>query len=150
MLGYNYRMNDIEASIGIEQLKKIDLFIKKKIQKANYYINNFDKNIFNLRKLDNNCLNSYHLFILSIKKRINLKTYTKIFNKIRNKNIGINLHYLPIHKQPYFKPMFKNIKFKVSENYSKQSFSIPLFHNISQKQQDYVIENITQIVKKNI
>ena len=46
--------------------------------------------------------------------------------------------------------MFKNIKFKVSENYSKQSFSIPLFHNISQKQQDYVIENITQIVKKNI
>tara|TARA_B100002052_G_C15856999_1_gene588062 strand:- start:211 stop:1374 length:1164 start_codon:yes stop_codon:yes gene_type:complete len=150
LLGYNYRMNDIEASIGIEQIKKLDFFTKRKILKANYYINNFDINIFSLRKLNKDCLNSYHLFILSIKKNINQKTYTKIFNEIRARGIGINLHYFPIHKQPFFKKMFRNNKFKISENYSKQSFSIPLYHDISKKQQDYIIKNITQIVKKNI
>ena len=118
---------------------KLDFFTKRKILKANYYIYNFDTNIFSLRKLNKDCLNSYHLFILSIKKNINQKTYTKIFNEIRARGIGINLHYFPIHKQPFFKKMFrnKNLNFR---NYSKQSFSIPLYHDISKKQQDYIIK----------
>ena len=149
-LGFNYRMSDIEASIGIEQIKKLDNFRKKRNKAAKIYKSLIDKNIFSLRKENKNSLSTYHLFILRIKKKIGLNKYIKIFNEIRKNGIGINLHYFPLHKQIYYKKKFKNLKFVNAENYSKQCFSIPLFPNISKKQQSQIIKKITFVVRKNL
>ena len=71
----------------------------------------------------------------------------KIFNELINCKIGINLHYFPIHLQPYYKKHCGKIKMQNSENYAKSSFSIPIYYDMKKKEQDFVIKKLNQIIK---
>lgn len=134
-LGYNYRMNDIEASLGISQLKRLNRFILKRNKIAKYYKNAFleNKNI-RLQYVGKNCKSAYHLFVIILNENKNPKKFEKYMYQ---NNIILSKHYIPIYRQPYYKNLNfipKSYKrFKNSEIYYKYAFSIPNFYDLDFK-----------------
>ena len=142
-LGYNYRMTDISAALGISQLKKVKTWNVKRNKLSNIYKSSFGntKEIeFQLNNLDS--FSSYHLFIIQVNNR------KKVFQYLRNKEIGVNVHYIPIHFHPYYKKLgFKEGDFPNAEKYYSKAISIPLYPSLTKKDQNYVIENVIESVR---
>lgn len=142
-IGYNFRISDIHSALGISQLKKINKFIKKRNFIAKCYKKILKDLPIKLQKINEKCISSYHLFIIKMTNAGNIKNYDKIFNYLRKKRIYVNLHYLPVHKQPYYKKIkyLKNKKFKISEQYSKSALSLPIYPGLSKKNIMYIYKN---------
>ena len=145
-LGYNFRMNDIQASLGLSQLKRLNSFVNKR----NYIAQIYKKNLKNLplsfQNVGNNFKSSYHLFIIKINTK--KKLHLKLFKFLRKNKIFVNLHYLPLHLHPFYKRLnFKKGDFPNSENYSERAISIPIFPNLTKKQQFKIINLIKRFFK---
>ncbi len=139
-LGYNYRMNDIEASLGIEQLKRVKSYIRKRNEIAKYYNKKLHCLPINLPKYNNDYKSSYHLYIITIKKN-SKKSRNEIFRYLRKKKILANVHYIPIHTQPFFKKLgFTNGYCPNAENYYYNAISLPIYPKLKKKDQDFVIK----------
>ena len=122
MLGYNYRMTDISAALGISQFKRLNRFVKERNNVANYYIKNIDNKNVSFQLIDKNNYSSFHLFIIRLHLDNMKKNYLEVFNSFRKIGIGVNLHYLPIHLHPYYQKIgFKTGDFPISEKYSRRS-----------------------------
>ncbi len=141
-LGYNYRMNEIEASIGIEQLKKLDNFINQRIKIFRIFKKKLNNNLFVYPNISKNSKSSHHLFIILLKKNIK-KIRDKIFLRLLKKGLGVNIHYMPIYKHPFYKR--KNFFLKNSEKYYNTCISIPIFPSLSKNQQNFIIRTINSI-----
>ena len=144
-LGFNYRMSDLNASLGISQLKKINKFILHRNKIANYYRNSLSKNNYiKFQLIDANNLCSHHLFIILIKENSN-KLNFQLMNFLSRYGIGTQLHYLPIHLHPYYKKMgFKNKDFPNAEYYSNKALSIPIHAYISLQDAKFIISKINR------
>ncbi len=145
-LGFNYRMNDIQATLGLSQLKRISKIIDERnnILKI-YYEMISDKNISFL-EIPRNVRSSVHLVVVLL-KNISLEKYKKVFEEMRFRNIGVQLHYTPIHLQPYYRKLgFKEGDFPNSENYSKMALSLPVFEGFEYQDQKYVVKNLLNIM----
>jgi len=144
-LGYNYRLTDFQAALGTSQLKKLDNIILKKNKIASYYNSIFAKyDQFKTPVTKKNCLHSYHLYPLQFefkKKKINKKNF---FNYLAKKNIFLQVHYIPIYKQPYYKKKFnyKINSFPVSESFYNNSFSLPIYKSLLKNDLDYITKTI--------
>ena len=149
-LGYNFRISEIQAALGISQLKKLNSFVKKRNQIAKVYLKNLKYLPIETQKIDKNFISTYHLFIIKLKdKKSHL--HLKLFNYLRKNRILVNLHYLPVHLHPYFKKKnFKKKSFPVSENYSKNALSIPIYPNLTKNNQFKVILLLKRFFNKNI
>ena len=149
-LGFNYRMNEIQAALGISQLKKLNLFNDFRNKAAAFYLKNLKDLPINLPKIDKDNLSSFHLFVINFDETKVKQTYDSIFRKLREKKIGVNLHYLPVHLHPIFKKFgFRKGDFPVSEEHSRTAFSIPLYYKITKKEQLKVISVLKNIFKQN-
>ena len=150
-LGFNYRMNELEASLGITQLKRIKKFIKKRNLIAKRYMKLLKNLPLQLPTIKKYNYSTFHLFVVRLKSNlIKEYSYDKFFNKIRKSGIGINLHYLPIHLQPYFKKLgFKKNYLKNSEDYSKEAISLPIYNDLTLKDQKKVVNTLKYIILKN-
>ena len=147
-LGYNFWMSDIQAALGLNQLKRIKLFIKKRNQIAKLYNKLLDKEYIQTPSIEDYNLSSFHLYVIKLDlKKIN-KKYNQIFKIFRDRGIGVNLHYLPVHLQPYYKKLgFKEKMFPVAEDYAKKAFSIPIYYNLSRINQLKIIKIINNVCK---
>ena len=150
LLGFNYRMNELEASLGLSQLKKLTKFIKRRNQIAKIYnklLKDLPIQLPFIKKLN---YSTFHLFVIRFnKKLIKNYSYKKIFDKIRKRGIGINLHYLPIHLQPYFKKLgFKSNYLINSENYSNEAISLPIYHELKFIEQKKVMTTIKNVLNE--
>ena len=146
LLGFNYRMNDLEASLGISQLKRIDKFIKKRNKLAQRYNKKLNKLPLQLPMDVEGCLSSFHLYIIIVDTYKSKISHPIIFKELRKANIGVNLHYIPIYKQPFYKKFGFNVdKFPSSEAYYKSAISLPIFPDMTISQQDYVIDKLMKI-----
>lgn len=146
-LGFNYRMSDIAAALGISQLKKINFFLSKR----KFLAKNYEKLLKNLPiKKQNILLNnksSYHLYIILINLKKIKKKYNDIFNSLRKKGVLVNLHYKPIHLNPFYKKFgFKEGDFPVAEKYGRHAISLPLYVDLTIQDQKKIIK----ILKKTI
>ncbi len=143
-LGYNYRLTDIQAALGISQLKRADQGLKRRKQIAfNYYneLNNVGDII--LPFVDNNIKHAYHLFIIQTSKRKELYEY------LRKHNIFAQVHYIPVHLQPYYKQFgWKKGDFPVAEKYYEQCLSLPMYPSLTDDEQQYIIETIKKFYKQ--
>lgn len=143
-LGFNYRMTDIQAALGASQMKRLDKFVAKRRAIAKVY----DEALAELplatplQHQDTN--SSYHLYPVSLDEPENR---AEVFAKLREAEIGVNVHYIPIHTQPYYKKLgFKKGQFPNAEDYYSSTISLPVFYDLRKEQQAYVIEKLKEFL----
>lgn len=149
-LGYNYRLSDIQCALGLSQLKKLDLFIKKRNQIAKIY-NEELKNmeVFELPKVGKNILHAYHLYPLKIKFNKLKINKDKLLTKLRKKKINLQVHYIPIHYHKLYSSK-KKIKLPNAEEFYKQVVSLPIYFSLKRHQIKYVLKSLKKIIYSNL
>jgi len=144
-LGYNFRLTDIQATLGESQLKKIDSFINKRREIWQRYNKAFDKThglILPVEKDNYFC--AWHIYpIRIISNKIARKEF---FDKLRRAGIGVQVHYIPIHLFNFYKRKFdyQNNNFPVAEKYYQQALTLPLFVGLKGKDQEYIIREVKE------
>ena len=119
-------------------------FITYRNKIAKLYIKSLKNLDLKFQKIPSRVRSTYHLFIIRVNKTIK----KKLFEEFINNKILVNTHYIPIHTHPFYKKKgFKNGDFKVSENYYKESISIPIFYNLKNSEQIKVIKIIKKFIK---
>ena len=137
-LGFNYRMTDIQAALGTVQLSKIDKFIASRKKAALTYFELLARLPLQLPCLEQLDTSSWHLFPILVPDRTGNQRL-RLFNKLREAKIGVNVHYIPIHTQPFYEKLgFKSGDFPVSEQYYARTISLPIFYSLSHAQQEYI------------
>lgn len=133
LLGLNYRMTDVAASLGLSQIKKLKKFVKSRNLIAKKYEKLLDKKYLILPKIKKNVQSSFHLYVVKVKNKY-LSKHKKLFNYLRKKRINVNLHYIPVHLHPYYRKMgFKTGDFLNSEKHAKSAISIPIYPKLTDK-----------------
>ncbi len=144
-LGYNYRLNDIQASLGISQLKRLEKVVLKRNNLVNYYKEKLSSLPIIFQKI--NGLSAYHLLVIQLKKGTLAKKRDMIFVFLKKKNIGVNLHYYPIHLQPYYRNLgFNKGDFPNSESYASRAITLPLYPKLKIHEVDYIVKMLKEII----
>lgn len=147
-LGFNYRLTDISCALGLSQLKKLDSFLYLRRSIAKRYDDFFSEIDFikSLYAFTNN--SAYHLYVIKIDfEKLNI-TKKEFVLKMRENNIGLQLHYIPINKQPYYKNLgYGNEIIPMMDEYYKKAISLPIYPNLSMEEQNYVCEKVLEILK---
>ena len=147
-LGYNYRMNDIQAALGLSQLKRLNKIVLKRNEKLETYRELLKSLPVKLLDISENVYSSVHLSVLSF-KNVDEDRHRKIFKDLIKNKIGVQLHYFPVHLQPFFMNLgFKEGQFPASEKYSKTSLSIPLFPELKLEEQKYIVQTLDDILNE--
>lgn len=145
-LGFNYRMTDIAAALGISQLLRLDSNIKKRHEIVRFYNKALSSLPLMLPYSDVSRYSSCHLYIVRIKNK--KKLYSEIFELLTNFGIGVNKHYIPIHTQPFYKNFgFKSGDFPESESYYREAISLPIFPDLTKKEQESVISAVSKALE---
>ena len=142
ILGYNYRMTDIHAALGLSQLKRLDSFVLSRHQLANQY----DKLLKDIAGVsvptqNKDCYSSFHLYPIKLSKDIDR---SKVFEYMRNNLVGVNVHYIPIHKQPFYKSIDTYLNLEVSEDYYKHVLTLPLYPSLSSEELIFVVRKLQE------
>ena len=146
-LGYNYRMNDIEAALGRSQLKRISEFVSERNKIYNCYMDVLSGLPVSLNPIPQDVYSSLHLCIISINKNCNTDQYKTLFETMIKQNIGVQLHYYPIYLQPFYQNLgFKSLKLVNAEKYSHTNISIPIYPGLSFKQ----VTRVSLALKKSL
>jgi UDP-4-amino-4,6-dideoxy-N-acetyl-beta-L-altrosamine transaminase len=146
-LGFNYRMTEMQAALGLSQMTRLHDFVATRNDLANRY----DDLLKDLPLITPaQIADSYsgrHLYVIRLKLNEISLTHKEVFEELREKNIGVNLHYIPVHTQPYYQNLgFKQGQFPNAEEYYCSAISIPLFHTMTQQQQQDVIQTLKSII----
>ncbi|MCE0556230.1 UDP-4-amino-4,6-dideoxy-N-acetyl-beta-L-altrosamine transaminase [Motilimonas sp. E26] len=141
-LGFNYRMTDIHAALGLRQLADIDSWVEQRHQLAKRYNKAFANTQITPLKQNLDGYSAYHLYVVRL-RGLDLNAKRRVFNALRKNNIGVNLHYIPVHLQPYYQHLgFNEGDYPVSEQYYKEAISLPLHPSLTKVEQDFVIEQL--------
>lgn len=144
-VGFNYRITDFQCALGISQLKKLDSFVEKRRKIAKYYDDFFSKDDrFIIPHISENVKHAYHLYPLQIKFD-ELKISKKDFFLImKEKNILLQVHYIPVHLQPFYRKNFgfKGGDFPVTEKFYEREVSIPIYPSLSELDLNYISKSI--------
>lgn len=148
-IGFNYRITDIQASLGNSQLNRLDEFVKTRNEIANRYNKAFENNpYFNVLKIKENRLSSYHLYPILLNDRLKEHKLT-IFNKLREKNIGVQCHYIPVNSQPFYKKLGYDLNdTPIAKDFYEREISIPMYSSLNLEDQKYVIDTLLDICDK--
>lgn len=144
-LGFNYRMTDFQAALGFSQLKKLDHFVDRRQKLMKFYRHAIkDWNNIEFLVEPEYVYSSYHLAVVSL-KNASPEQHCNLFKWMRENEIWVQLHYWPIHLNPYYKRLgFNNGQFPVAEKYGVSSFSIPLFPDLTVEQQCKVLASLRE------
>ncbi len=137
-LGFNYRLTDIQAALGISQLHKNNQGLIKRNQIADKYKAVFANKIKH-QALPQNCYNAHHLFVIEVTNR------KELYDKLRDKGIFAQIHYIPLHKLPYYQKIgYGSADLSYSEEYYNGCVSLPMFPTLTDEEQEYIIEMVLQ------
>jgi UDP-4-amino-4,6-dideoxy-N-acetyl-beta-L-altrosamine transaminase len=142
-LGLNYRITDILCSLGISQMKRLDDYVNKRHEVAAIYNQAFSSNS-NIKcpKQLGHSRSSYHLYPI----QVHAKSRKEIFNELRSEGVGVNVHYIPVHTQPYYQQFgFCEGDFPNAELYYSQAISIPLYPQLESKDQQFIIDKLNKL-----
>ena len=143
-LGLNYRLTDIQSALGISQLKRLDSIVQKR-NKLFIKYKKLTKHLpLEFLKVPDNVYSSFHLAVIRLNNK-SPKYHLKVFQNLRFSGIGVQLHYLPVHLHPYYRKQgFSEGDFPLSESYSSNAFSIPLFEDLTNSIQIKVIKKLEE------
>ena len=138
-LGYNYRLTDFQAALGLSQLMRAEEGILRRREIAERYQNAFAERTFIKGQSGVIEGHAYHLYVLEVEDRLGL------YNYLRDQNIFAQIHYIPCHLMPYYRQMgWKEGDRPYSENYYQQCLSLPMYPTLSNEEQDFVIKAVTE------
>lgn len=145
LLGFNYRMTDLQAALGLSQSRRLlPIIQKRQLLAANYHRLLADLPL-SLPQLDDINIGAWHLFIV----RLNDKSKRQaVFNGLRDAGIGVNVHYIPIHTQPYYQQLgFDWGDFPVAEDFYERIISLPMYPELTGEQQQYVADTLAELLQ---
>jgi len=146
-LGFNYRMTEMQAALGASQMERLHNFVARRNELAARYDELLKDLPVTLPKQINDSYSGRHLYVISLNLDEINKSHGEIFDELRRLGIGVNLHYIPVHMQPYYKLLgFEEGQFPEAEQYYSRAISIPLFHTMTDEQQDTVIEVLSEVL----
>lgn len=147
-LGFNYRMTELQAALGISQMERLDHYVARRHQLACRY----DELLANLpvstpwQHPDN--YSGLHLYVIRLQLDKISRSHRAVFDSLREQGIGVNLHYIPVHTQPYYERMgFKVGDYPRAENYYRQAISLPMYATLNEAQQDVVVGALNKALK---
>jgi len=144
-LGFNYRMTELQASLGISQLARLDEYVSLRHVLAERYDNLLAGLPLTLPHQKKNTYSAYHLYVVRLDNILDSGYHRKVFESLREKNISVNLHYIPVYTHPYYQKMnFISNSFPHSESYYSEAISIPIYPTMSYQQQDCVIKALKE------
>ncbi len=147
-LGFNYRMSDINAALGLSQLKRIRNIVKERNNLLSNYKSLLSTLPITFLEIPKDVISSVHLAVILLEPQLAIH-HSVIFDLMRKSNIGVQLHYIPVHTQPYYQSIgFKEGQFPASEDYSSRAFSLPLFPGLTFSQQEYIYNQLKINFKK--
>jgi UDP-4-amino-4,6-dideoxy-N-acetyl-beta-L-altrosamine transaminase len=136
-LGYNYRLSDINAALGISQLKRADEGLQRRISIAKKYDEAFAEANIQLIKSPDCCRHAYHLYVVQIDNR------KKVYDELRKHNIYTQVHYIPVHTLPYYQALaYKKGSLPFAEAYYEKCLSLPMYPTLTEAEQDFVIAKV--------
>jgi UDP-4-amino-4,6-dideoxy-N-acetyl-beta-L-altrosamine transaminase len=136
-LGFNYRMTDIQAALGRSQLVHLDDWIAARHRIAARYDTAFRSMPVTPPRAQPDCFSAWHLYAIQVERR------NAVFQALRAAQIGVNVHYIPVHLQPYYRSLgFRPGDFPAAETYYARAISLPIFSGLSEQQQDFVIQRV--------
>jgi UDP-4-amino-4,6-dideoxy-N-acetyl-beta-L-altrosamine transaminase len=147
LLGYNYRLTDIHAVLGISQLERLEAYVERRNQLARRYDSALRGLPVRLPAVlaRNRC--AFHLYVVRLKPAVLKKTHRQVFEELRQREIAANLHYYPVHLQPYYRKLgFAAGQFPEAETYSEEALTLPLYPALELADQDKVIAALAAVL----
>ncbi len=143
VLGHNFRLSDLHAALGLSQLIKLPKFVSKRNNIASRYNSELIRDNIQLPTIKKENYSSFHLYVIQMVHDDYKSERERIFKFLRKIKIGVNVHYIPIHLHPYYRKLgFKEGDFPNAEKFSNRSISLPIFYDLTDHEQEFVIKNI--------
>ena len=140
-LGFNYRMTELQAALGISQMQRLDQYVARRHELAIRYDNLLAALPVTRPWQHPDSYSGLHLYVIRLQLDQIGKSHLEIFESLRQQGIGVNLHYIPVHLQPYYQAMgFKRGDYPEAERYYAEAISLPMFQTMSLEQQDTVLD----------
>ncbi|WP_320200361.1 UDP-4-amino-4,6-dideoxy-N-acetyl-beta-L-altrosamine transaminase [Agrobacterium sp. rho-13.3] len=148
-LGYNYRMTEIQAALGISQMTRLDEYVSVRQALAKRYDDLLDELPLILPWQHPDTYSAYHIYPVRLKLDQIARGRRQVFDLLREAGIGVNVHYIPVHLQPYYIRMgFKPGDFPEAEKYYAEGITLPLYPTMGTQGQDQVIQSVTQALNR--
>jgi len=147
-LGFNYRMTDIQAALGISQLKKLEWFIERRREIAGMYNRNLKDLSLELPVEPEGYSSSYHLYTIRLKKEAGI-TRKQLYDRLREKNIYTQVHYIPVHTFPYYQDKlgYRWGDYPAAEHHYSRVLSLPIFPGMTDEEVQRVIDAVKEVIK---
>lgn len=144
-LGYNYRITDIQAALGLSQLARLDEFVSRRNDLAVEYNKLLTDLPIRLPYIDPKNYSAFHLYVIRLKTEKIQKSHLEVFNAMREKGISVNLHYIPVHLQPFYKQLNTNFSnLNEAESYYREAITLPLFPDLQPEKQLYISQTLRE------
>lgn len=147
MLGFNYRMTDIEAALGVSQLERLSDYVERRNGLARRYDRALKALPLQLPTVQAENCSAFHLYVVRLKHGDLVKSHRQIFDELRKLGIGVNVHYTPVHLQPHYRELgFSPLQYPESEAYGESAVTLPLYPTLTHPQQDEVVRALEEVL----
>ncbi|MGE7959947.1 UDP-4-amino-4,6-dideoxy-N-acetyl-beta-L-altrosamine transaminase [Pseudomonas sp. NPDC089530] len=150
-LGFNYRITDLQAALGLSQLDKLDVFLARRRQLAARYDRLLADLPLTLPQAQERAQSAWHLYVVRLQSERIRRSHHEVFEALRDAGVGVNLHYIPVHLQPYYRDLgFAAGDFPEAERYYAEAITLPLYPALDDEQQEYVVEQLRNLVLEHV
>jgi UDP-4-amino-4,6-dideoxy-N-acetyl-beta-L-altrosamine transaminase len=147
VLGFNYRMTDIQAALGLSQLSRLDQYVAVRNRLAQRYDHILRGLPLRLPEVLPENLSSFHLYVVRLQRHSLRKTHRQVFEELRQLEIGVNLHYSPVHLQPYYRDLgFRPGQYPEAEAHAQEALTLPLYPALEERAQDEVAHALARVI----
>lgn len=147
-LGFNYRMTDLHAALGISQMLRLDAFVAKRNSLADRYDASLADCAIIMPIQAKNVVSSRHLYVIRVPMNGEGAKHEIVFQRLRDNGIGVNLHYIPVHTHPFYQKLGFNLgAYPEAERYYAEAISLPMYPDLTAEQQDEVVAAVKSAVK---
>jgi UDP-4-amino-4,6-dideoxy-N-acetyl-beta-L-altrosamine transaminase len=148
-LGYNYRMTELQAALGLSQIQRLDSFVTERHTIAKRYNDLLANLSVRLPWQHPDSYSAFHLYVVRLQLYQIRKTHRQVFEALRAADIGVNLHYIPVYRQPYYERMGFSLGYcSEAEKYYSEAISIPMFPALTEVDQDRVVAKISEVLQE--
>lgn len=147
LLGYNYRLTDVHAALGLSQLPRVATYVERRNELAARYDEALAHLPLQLPHVGSVNRSAYHVYVVRMTRDAAPQRHREVFDELRRRGIGVNLHYMPVHLQPYYRSLgFSVGQFPEAEHHGRSAITLPLYPNLSEQQQDAVIDALKDVL----